>query len=158
MAYTTEQIKGLITSAASRYSINPQIAIRQAQQESGFNPNAVSSAGAQGLFQFMPATWAMYGSGSPFDPVAACEAWGKYMSHLLAIFGGDYRLALAGYHSGEGSARAALNNCKGNPRTCDYVSRIMGNAGSTGATPNEGLSLSPLAIGAIGLLVFLALR
>lgn len=134
MACTREQLRGMVIAAAQRYGIDPAIALAQINQESGFNPNARSGQGAMGIAQFMPGTWAQYGSGSPFDAAAALEAWGRYMSHLLARFGGDYRLALAGYHSGEGAARAALNNCKGNPRTCGYVNSIMAAAGRQGVT------------------------
>lgn len=168
MAYTTEQIKQIIADAAARYGINPQLAFAQARQESGLNPNAQSGQGAQGLFQFIPGTWARYGSGNPFDPVASADAWGKYMSHLLSLFEGDYRLALAGYHSGEGAARAALNNPAGNPRTANYVNTIMGavggavsDAASSIMTPSisiGGFQLSPLMIGGVLLVAFLVLK
>lgn len=50
----------------------------QIEQESGWNPNAVSPSGAQGLSQFMPGTWPSYGTGSPFDPHQAILAQGKF--------------------------------------------------------------------------------
>ncbi|MBU2742518.1 transglycosylase SLT domain-containing protein, partial [Acidithiobacillus albertensis] len=53
-----------------------------AAQESGFNPEAVSPAGAQGLMQFIPGTWARYGQGSPFNPQAAMMAGALYLRHL----------------------------------------------------------------------------
>ena len=84
-----------------------QILAAISKVESGFGANmGPSSAGAIGYCQFMPGTWALYGSGSPYDPVAALEAWGRYMSHLLSVFGGRYDLALAGYNWGEN--RSAL--------------------------------------------------
>lgn len=162
MAYSSAQIQEIVRSAARRYSIDEGIALRQIKQESGFNPNAVSSQGAQGLAQFIPGTWAIWGSGSPFDPVAAMEAWGKYFSHLLSKFGGDYRLALAGYHSGEGAAVAALRNCIGNPRTCAYVNAIMGGGivSSLPTSPFTGqaptTNYAPLVI--VGVIALLFMR
>lgn len=95
------QIIQRITDVAIARGIDPAIGVEQARQESQFNVNAISPAGAQGLFQFMPGTWATYGTGSPFDPEAAIQAWARYMSKLLKQFGGRYDLALAGYNSGE---------------------------------------------------------
>ncbi len=116
---------------AQQYGIDPGIAVAQIQAESSFNPSA-SSGVAHGLAQFTPATWRAYGGGGGdiWNGEDSLKAWGRYMSHLLSVFGGDYRLALAGYHSGEGDARAALNNPAGNPKTNAYVNKIMGSAGS----------------------------
>ena len=51
------------------------------QQESGWNPNVVSEAGAIGLSQFIPDTWASFGNGEePTDPRAAIKAMGRYMA------------------------------------------------------------------------------
>lgn len=98
---TQAEIIAKIEAAAIANGIDPAIGVAQARQESAFNPNAVSQAGAQGLFQFMPGTWATYGKGSPFDVDASIAAWARYMRKLLNQFGGRYDLALAGYNSGE---------------------------------------------------------
>src|ERR1700682_6071935 len=106
------ELIGLIQNAAMQYGVDPSVAVAQLDLESGhFSDHFVygpgkSPKGAMGIAQFMPGTWATYGSGNPFDPVAALDAWGRYMSHLLSIFGGRYDLALAGYNWGEN--RAAL--------------------------------------------------
>lgn len=124
-----------IRAAAIRAGINPDVAVAQMMQESGCNPNVCSNAGACGIAQFLPGTWSQYGSGSRSDVNASLNAWAAYFSHLLSKFGGDYRLALAGYHSGEGAAKKALANCQGNPKTCGYVNSILGNAGSGAGSP-----------------------
>ncbi|HVG17717.1 MAG TPA: lytic transglycosylase domain-containing protein [Blastocatellia bacterium] len=137
MAYSTAQIQQMLSSVAGRYGIDSAIAFAQINQESGFNPNARSSAGAQGLAQFIPGTWARFGSGSPFDPVQALEAWGKYMSFLLRMFNGRYDLALAGYNWGENRATLAKALAEGRPvtnysipaETRNYVTRILSAAG-----------------------------
>lgn len=133
---TKDQIKQIVVAAAQKYGINPAIALAQIQAESNFNPNARSSAGAQGLAQFMPGTARQYGLKNPFDPAQSMEAWGKYMSYLLKKFNFDYRLALAGYNAGEGN----VTKYKGVPpfkETQNYVSKIMSNAGLNGGVTNQ---------------------
>jgi len=107
MTYSREQLEAALFDAAARYGINPDIAWRQINQESGFNPNAVSPAGAKGIAQFMPDTAARFGLSNPFDPIASLDAWGRYMRLMLNMFGGRYDLALAGYNSGENRAEYA---------------------------------------------------
>jgi cell wall-associated NlpC family hydrolase len=85
----------------------------QLNQESGFNPNAVSRIGAQGIAQFLPGTWPAYGVdansngvNSPFDPPDAITAQGRFMCDLLhqaqrsGINDQPIKLALAGYNAG----------------------------------------------------------
>ena len=156
-------IQAQIFAAADRYGIDRGVALAQMRQESGCNPNAVSPQGAQGIAQFIPGTWSAYGSGSPFDVSAALDAWGSYMRHLLDTFSGDYSLALAGYHSGEGNAQAALNNPAGNPRTNNYVNSIIGAQGSVGGGGTGSIStpfgsVSPLMLVGIALGAYLLLK
>jgi len=80
----------------------------QKQVESGGNNNAVSSAGAQGPYQFMPATAASVGLQNPFDPVAARNAAATYDSQLYRQFGGNPALALAAYNAGPGTLQKAM--------------------------------------------------
>lgn len=79
----------------------------QRQVESGGNNNAVSPAGAQGPYQFMPATAASVGLQNPFDPVASRQAAATYDSQLYKQFGGNPALALAAYNAGPGRVSAA---------------------------------------------------
>jgi len=77
---------------------------RIAKVESGFNPMAVSPAGAQGLMQFMPETWKKFGQGSPFNPIEAIRAAQRYLAHLFSMpeLGGDPSKVVASYNAGEG--------------------------------------------------------
>ncbi len=138
-AYTKSQLVEMTRAAARRYGIREDIAVAQIQAESSFNPNARSGANAQGIAQFIPGTWARFGTGSPYDPVAALEAWGKYMSFLLRRFNGNYSFALAGYNAGEGN----VDKYKGVPpfaETRNYVKKILGNAGvTTSSGPGQGI-------------------
>jgi soluble lytic murein transglycosylase-like protein len=99
--------------------------------ESGFNPFAVSPAGAQGIAQFMPGTAAAYGLADPFDPVAAIDAQAHLMSDLIRQLGSP-ELALAGYNAGPG----AVEGCgciPPYPETRAYVTRILTLLGGAGA-------------------------
>jgi len=81
----------------------------QIRAESNWDPTVTSPVGATGLAQFMPGTWAAYGSGSPTDPHAAIAAQGRYMGYLLGLAkqsgypGSPLDLAFAGYNSGWGN-------------------------------------------------------
>lgn len=106
MTTVPAQYQGYVTSAATQLGLPPQIVAEQINLESGWNPDAVSPTGAQGLAQFEPGTWADYGSGSPFDPKAAFAAYVKYMAALLKQEGGDVRKALEAYNAGPGNLAA----------------------------------------------------
>jgi hypothetical protein len=69
------------------------------QQESGFKPHVVSSAGAQGIAQFMPEVAAEQGLRNPFDPVQALHASAKFVANLVERFG-NLGLAAAAYNAG----------------------------------------------------------
>ena len=91
----------LFTRAGNRYGIDPSILAAMANQESGFNAGAVSSAGAQGLMQFMPATAQGLGV-NPLDPSSAVDGAARYLSSLKQQFGST-DLALAAYNAGPGN-------------------------------------------------------
>lgn len=76
--------------------------------ESNGNPNAVSPAGAQGPYQFMPATAASLGLNNPFDPTQARAAAGQYLAQLYQKFGGNAQEAIAAYNAGPGRVSEAV--------------------------------------------------
>jgi soluble lytic murein transglycosylase-like protein len=174
MSCTDPMIIAKIYQYAAQYGINPAIALAQINQESGCRPTVCSNMGACGIAQFLRSTFAQYGSGNINNIDDSLNAWGNYMRHLLDLFGGDYRLALAGYHSGEGAARASLANPAGNPLTNNYVNSILGSSGNYSSQPpgnDSGLpdfsgwfdasnsnGLSPLVIVGGIVLLYLILR
>lgn len=112
--------------AAQRAGIDPDIFVRQIQQESGFNPTAKSPAGAIGIAQFMPGTAAGMGI-DPTDPYAALDAAAKMDAQHLKQYGGDWSKVLAAYNAGPG----AVEKYGGVPpfeETQRYVANILGGA------------------------------
>jgi hypothetical protein len=117
--------------SGARWSVSPALLAAQLMAESGFDPNAGSPAGAQGIAQFMPGTAAAYGLDDPFDPVAAIDAQAHLMSDLLRQFGSP-ELALAAYNAGPGAVEPC--HCIPDyPETRAYVSRILALLGGSGA-------------------------
>lgn len=113
----------VIRAATSKYNLDLPKFISQIAQESSFNPNAMSKAGAVGISQFMPATAKMYGLTDRTDPVASIEAQARHMSDLLNANNGNYDLALAAYNAGQGR----VNKAGGIPNireTKDYIKKI----------------------------------
>lgn len=96
-------LKQLAIQTAKKYGLPQDLVLKQIQLESGFNPNAKSSAGAVGIAQFKPATAKAYGleEDQLTDPVASMEAYGKHMSELVSKYG-DIGKALLAYNQGEG--------------------------------------------------------
>lgn len=100
------------------------------QQESGGDPQAVSSAGAQGLFQFMPGTAKAYGIANPFDPIESAFGAALMLRDLHRQFG-SWPLALAAYNAGPGAVQAAGNRIPNIPETQHYVSAILSRLGGS---------------------------
>lgn len=117
----------LARQKALKYGLDPNLFVRQIQAESSFNPNAVSSAGAIGLGQIMPATAKELGI-NPEDPDQNLEGAARYMRQQLDTFG-DYPLALAAYNAGAGNVKKA-GGIPNFTETQNYVSKIMGTGGS----------------------------
>ncbi|CAE6844570.1 hypothetical protein R75461_07184 [Paraburkholderia nemoris] len=108
-----------------------------AQQKSGGYAQAISRAGARGLFQFMPATEREYGINA-FDPAQAADAAAKKMAGLMGRYHGNLTAALSAYNWGEGNLeRRGLANAPAETR--NYAPSVMArmtslNAGAMGTT------------------------
>ncbi len=118
---------GLVEAAAARNGIDPAVLHGLIQQESGFDPNSQSSAGAVGLTQLMPTTAASLGVSDPRNPAQSIEGGARYLAEMMQRFGGNVSDALAAYNAGPG----AVQRYGGVPpyaETQQYVSKVLGYA------------------------------
>jgi soluble lytic murein transglycosylase-like protein len=121
------EYEALIDQAAARYGLDPAVLHGLIQQESGFDPSAASSAGATGLTQLMPGTASSLGVANPLDPAESIEGGARYLSEMMAQFGGNTADALAAYNAGPG----AVQQHGGVPpyaETESYVSNVLSDA------------------------------
>lgn len=96
-----ETICRLIETAAQANAVPTGLFTRLIWRESSFRPGVTSSAGAQGIAQFMPGTAAEQGLADPFDPEKAIPASAAYLAGLKSQFG-NWGLAVAAYNAGQG--------------------------------------------------------
>lgn len=129
-SFVPARFRAPLLRAATHWNVSAALLAAQLMAESNFNPFAVSSAGAQGIAQFIPSTAASYGLHDPFDPEAAMDAQAHLMSDLIHQLGSP-QLALAGYNAGPAPVEAC--HCvPAIPETTAYVSRIIALLGGAG--------------------------
>jgi soluble lytic murein transglycosylase-like protein len=118
----------IIFRAGERQGVDPRFIHAVIWQESKYNPDAHSRAGAVGLMQLMPGTAKRFGCKDLTNVTSNVEAGTRYLSWLLRRFDGDVPLTLAGYNAGEG----AVDKYNGVPpysQTQQYVRNIIGRYG-----------------------------
>ncbi|MBB6675279.1 lytic transglycosylase domain-containing protein [Cohnella nanjingensis] len=99
---STSAYDDLIVAAASRYGIDPALIKGVVQTESGFRPDAGSSAGAKGLMQLMDGTARGLGVSDVYDPQQNIDGGSRYLSYLMRKYDGNEMTALAAYNAGPG--------------------------------------------------------
>ncbi len=113
----------MIQRSARRHQVDPDLVRAIVRVESNYNPYAVSSRGAQGLMQLIPATARRFGVRDAFDPSANLEGGIRYLKHLMELYDGDLELVLAAYNAGENAVRR-YNGVPPYRETRNYLRKI----------------------------------
>ena len=119
-----DQLDKLVGDSSTQEGVQPDLIRAVISQESGGRPCAISSKGAQGLMQIMPAIATQFGVHDPFDPKQNVDAGTKLLKQLLAKYSGDVKLTLAAYNAG--SARVdSVGGVPNIPETVNYVIDVI---------------------------------
>ena len=124
-----DQYDRLIQRHARRIGVHPDLVRAVVQVESGFDPEAVSPAGAMGLMQLMPQTAHELRVDDPFDPDQNLQGGVTYLKQLLTRYDGNEELALAAYNAGPGSVSRFGNQVPPFPETLGYVAKVRASSG-----------------------------
>ncbi|MBN2317794.1 MAG: transglycosylase SLT domain-containing protein [Acidobacteria bacterium] len=119
----SNQFDSIIHKYANYYDLDPSLIHSIIATESGFNPNAVSSKGARGLMQLMPATAERLGVKNSFDPEQNIQAGVRHFRSLMNTFNNNLDLSLAAYNAGENLVRR-LGRVPGYKETIHYVRSV----------------------------------
>jgi len=119
------ELDALIENSSKQEGVKPDLVRAVIQEESNGRPCAVSSKGAQGLMQLMPATADQFGVKDPFDPKQNVAAGSKLLRQLLEKYKGDISLALSAYNAGEDRVNKD-GGVPAIPETKNYVTDILG--------------------------------
>ena len=120
-----EKLVPIIANAARMHGLDARLVHAVIRAESGYNENAVSSRGAVGLMQLIPATAQRYGVINSYDPAENILGGTRYLRDLLKLFNGNIELALAGYNAGENAVIRAGNRVPPYPETMAYVPKVL---------------------------------
>jgi soluble lytic murein transglycosylase-like protein len=125
LAKNKKKYAPLIAKAASKYQLDKKLLHAVIQTESAYNEKAVSSAGAVGLMQLMPATAKRYGVSNRKNAKQNIDGGSHYIKDLQKMFNSDLKLVLASYNAGEGAVKKYNNSIPPYPETRDYVRKVL---------------------------------
>ena len=114
-----------IELAAEEVGIDAALVHAVINAESGYNPVAVSRAGAQGLMQLMPGTAKRYAVKDVFDPKQNINGGARYLHDLLVMFDNNLELAIAAYNAGENAVIRHGRKIPPYRETQAYVPKVL---------------------------------
>lgn len=136
-AQKSTDMNEIFNRAAEEYHVPVNLLKAVAKAESGFDPDAVSGCGAQGVMQLMPSTARSLGVQNAFDAEQNIMGGAKYLSWMLDRYDGNPKLALAAYNAGSGNV-AKYGGVPPFKETQNYVNRVLNYAGmNTDASENS---------------------
>jgi len=115
----------IIAKAAAKYKVDEKLLHAVIQTESAYNAKAISSAGAVGLMQLMPATAKRYGVSNRKSALQNIDGGTHYIKDLLKMFNSNIKLVLASYNAGEGAVKKYHNSIPPYPETQNYVKKVL---------------------------------
>ncbi len=118
------ELSGYINNAAAKYGVDSRLITAVAKNESDFNPDALSPAGAIGVMQLMPETARHLGVHDINNPRDNIGGGAKYLKELLTTFHGDVTKAVAAYNAGP-QAVMKYDGVPPYPETRNYVGKVL---------------------------------
>jgi len=120
-----EEYDDIIRLKAAKYSLPPELVHAIIEAESAYMPNAISSAGAVGMMQLMPATAQRFGVSDRNNPEDNIEGGTRYMRYLLDLHDSNLTLAIASYNAGENAVKRYNNEIPPYKETQEYVAKVL---------------------------------
>lgn len=124
--YGLDEVNQWVDLAARTYDLDPKLLHAVIAAESSYNTGAISSKGAAGLMQLMPATAARFNVTDRLDAKENILGGSRYLRSLLGIFENDLELALAAYNAGEGNVIRYGRRVPPFVETQSYVAKVLG--------------------------------
>ena len=115
----------IIETASRSHGVEAALVHAVITAESGYNPSAVSRAGARGIMQLMPDTARRFGVQNVMDPTENIHGGVKYLRELLTMFNGNMELAVAAYNAGENAVIRNGNRIPPYAETVNYVPKVL---------------------------------